>query len=578
MKFPARAGKMTLVYPKWIPGDHAPDGPIADVSGISLTCNSQPLAWRRDALDLFTFVCNVPEGANCVEADLDYFSPGDGSGIATSGIAVIDWHLFLLYPEGEPANAQEVEASIVLPDGWKPMGTLRVAGSEGATTRFAPTTLEMLIDHPVLAGAHVREIPLGDEPPSRLCVAADRAEALSVDEGFVTSCGRLDRELGALFRARPYRAYDLLVALSDHMDFEGLEHHECSDNRLGEKGLSDPDQIRRSAATLLSHEWFHSWNGKFKRPSGLATRDYQEPMRTELLWVYEGLTEHYGNVLAVRMGAWDERTYLEYQANQVAMLGAGTGRSWRSVGDTAECAQVLYGTRHDFSGDRRGVDFYDEGDVIWGEVDAIIRDRTKGSRSLDDFCRAFFGAVDGDENPEGTPPRVEAYGLEDVCAALNTVCEHDWRAFFEDRVWGVHEGAPVSGIEAAGWRLEFGAEENEWSRGTDAYPRLFLSAGFDLGDDGVVTKVRLNSAAFACGIGPGMKIIAVDGAALNAEVLENAIAHAKERKSPIELLVDNMGAVSTLQLDYHDGSRWPHLVRREGTAELLTAHLRPIAK
>ncbi len=570
---PAAPGPLTLLYPKWIPGEHAPSGPVADLAGLQLSAGGKTLAWQHDPIDMYAVHCVVPAGASTVEVAFDYLAPADRPGFSngssiTSQLAVLEWNLTLLYPEGK-ARELIYAPSLKLPAGWKWGSSLETAREAGGTIEFKPVSLETLVDSPVLAGAHVRAIPLGDAPSHQISLAADSAAALEVKPDLIARWKRLVVEAGALFGARHYQRYTFLLALSDHVAHFGLEHHQSSDNRLPERSLIDEDTINLTS-TLLPHEYTHSWNGKFRRPAGLATPDFREPMQGALLWVYEGLTNYLGLVLDGRSGATPEWVR-EDLALMAGSLAGRAGRSWRPVGDTAVAAQVLYGAGPEWSSWRRSVDFYPEGTMIWLEADALIRKLSKGTRSLDDFCKKFHGGAGG-------KAEVASYTREDVVKTLGEVAPYDWKGFFESRIDGLRPKGPFDGIEAAGWRVVWNDKPNAilklWEKERKELQHSF-SIGLLLKEDGTILDAIEKSPAALAGVGPGMKLLAVNGRKWNPHVLADAIA--ASRTTPVELLVENAEFYKTCKLTYAGGLRYPHLERDAARPDLLGEIIRAVA-
>jgi predicted metalloprotease with PDZ domain len=446
-----------------------------------------------------------------------------------------------------------------------------VAGKSGSRVRFSPVSLETLVDSPVIAGEHFRTVDLGSEPPHKLHVVADSAAALDIKAEDVRRFSRLVTEAKSLFGAHHYRRYDFLLTLSDNVAHFGLEHHESSDNRRVEKFLTDED-ARTMGATLLPHELAHSWNGKYRRPAGLATPDFQEPMEGELLWVYEGLTTYLGNLLAVRSGLWTNLNFQDEMAQNAAVLDCQPGRTWRSLADTTVAAQLLYRSRPEGAAWRRKTDFYPEGGLIWLEADTLIRQRSKGSLSLDDFCRRFFGGESG-------PPMVVPYVLDDVIAALNETVSYNWREFFRKRIYEIAPRAPLGGIENAGWRLAY-TNKVPASLKSREVARKFTDTTFSLGllvqHDGYITDVLPGSPADKAGIGPAMKLIGVNSRRWTPEILRRAVSSATTNRGPIELLVENGDYFKTCEIRYRDGERYPYLKRDDTKPDLLSGILKSL--
>lgn len=575
LHIPAAPGALTLYYPKWIPGDHSPTGPINDVTGLQFSANGQPLAWQRDAEEMCTFHLEVPTNADSVDVWLDLLLPSSG-GSSSDNVLDLNWNQVLLYPRTEAPLRIPFIASLKLPAGWK-YGTALPPGiatrSRPDTIEFTEATLETLVDSPVIAGEFFRTIDLTpvEKVPHYLQIVADDADALEIKPEDIRHYTRLVHEANALFGARHYRNYHFLLTLSDHVDHFGLEHHESSDDRESGDYLTDADE-RVLGAELLPHEMVHSWNGKYRRPAGLATPDYQRPMQGELLWVYEGLTDYYGKVLATRSGLETKDDFLALLALNAATLDHRSGRQWRPLADTTVSAQLLYDSREEGINRRRGVDFYAEGDLIWLEADTLIRQRTGGAKSLDDFCKAFHGGESG-------PPKVIPYAFDDVVQALNAIAPYDWKMFFQNRIYAVTPRAPLGGIENGGWRLAYTNGVPPYLKKREAkrkYTDLNYSLGTTFGADGGIGEIIPGSPADQAGFAPGMKLVAVNGRAWSAELLREAVKSAATNTAPIELLVQHDDFYKTYSLDYHDGEKYPVLEREATKPDLLDDILKPL--
>src|SRR5579859_2882106 len=443
---PVKAGAVTLYYPKWIPGEHAPNGPISGLSGLKFTGNGQTIPWQRDLKDVFTFHLNIPEGVSHLDANFVFIEPQGYS--ATDKLMVLEWNDVLLYPAGTPAQQQMFEASLTLPEGWKFGTSLPIEKQAGNKTAFKPISLDMLVDSPIISGEYYKAIditPQGEPIHHEIDMAADSEEALNMSADNQKEMVNLVAESGKLFGARHYRDYHFLLALSDHVAHFGLEHHEGNDSRLPERALLGPTS-GDALGGLLAHEFVHSWNGKFRRPADLTVPYYEEPMETDLLWGYEGLTDYLGPMLAARSGLWSAEHYHDQMANIAAALGPGRpGRTWRPLLDTAIGEPGLGGGRGWFTW-RRGTDYYDEGDLLWLEVATIIHKQTNGQKSIDDFCHAFHGgANDG--------PQVKTYTFDQLMDSLNAIAPYDWSAFFRKRLDSTAKEEPVGGIENGGWKV-----------------------------------------------------------------------------------------------------------------------------
>jgi predicted metalloprotease with PDZ domain len=580
LQIPAQPGLLTLVYPKWLPGYHAPTGPIGDLVGLKLSVAGKPIQWRRDAEDMYAFAANLPVGASSLDVALDYLSPvgadESASGAsATAQLADICWNEVLLYPRGAKASEIQYAPTLRLPAGWQFGTALAPAHQAGGVVQFEPVSLETLVDSPVVAGAYFRTVDLspGGKVPHLLHIVADSAAALEIKSENSRHLSHLVAETGALFGARHYQAYHFLLTLSDHVAHFGLEHHESSDNRQVEKYLVNADSLKLEAG-LLPHEMVHSWNGKYRRPAGLATPDFQQPMHGELLWVYEGLTEYLGLLLTARCGLWTDETFRQSLALDAARLDNQPGRTWRPLVDTTVAAQLLYEARREGSSWRRSVDFYPEGGLIWLEADVLIRQQSQGRRSLDDFCRKFYGSP-------SSPPRVVPYTLDDVLAALNEVAPRDWRQFFQARVYETTPRAPLGGLEGAGWRLVYSNTVPEMLRVTQSglkFTDLRFSLGLTIKEDGAVQDVIPGSPADKAGVGAAMKMVAVNGRRYSADILRTAVQVARTNATPIELLVENEDYFKSCKVDYHGGEKYPWLERDTTKPDLLTEILKPLTR
>lgn len=422
LKIPARPGPLTLYYPKWL--TWAPIGPINNLADLKMSADGKLLPWRRDGVDAYAFHVDVPAEASIVEVSLDYVTPSTGEHdawdpAATDQLLVLNWNLVTIYPAGKPSADYTYSATLMLPEGWKFGTALPVRSQTGGRIEFEAVSLDTLIDSPVIAGAHFRSVrlPAPGLPPAEMDIVADRESALAMPQKLVESWTRLMQEAEALFGAHHLRSYHFLVTLSDHMTGGGgVEHHESSDDRYPERALIDERMSRDRVAGNLTHELAHSWNGKYRRPAGVATPDYQQPMKDELLWVYEGLTEYLGRVLHARIGLQTPEAFREGFASDAAAFDHTSGRLWRPLVDTAVAMSLHYpyvGEGEDeWASWRRDGDFYDEAALIWLEADVIIRQQSGGHRSLDDFCHSFLG-------PPSGPPMVKPYTFDDLVAALN---------------------------------------------------------------------------------------------------------------------------------------------------------------
>ncbi len=567
---PVQPGPLTLYYPKWIPGEHGPNGPISSLTGLEFEADGKTtIPWKRDLLDVFTFHVEIPAGVNHLIVNFEFIEPNGYS--SSDKLMVLEWNDVLLYPAGTLAQQLTFEAKLLLPDGWKFGTPLAIEKQSKNETSFKPISLDMLVDSPVISGEYYRAIditPPGEPLHHELDMAADSEVALAISADNLKAMINLVAESGKLFGTRHYGEYHFLLALSDHVAHFGLEHHQSNDSRLPERALLSPGSGMQ-LGSLLAHEFVHSWNGKFRRPADLTVPYYEAPMETDLLWGYEGLTDFLGPMLAARSGLLTPDQYHEYLASIAAMLGPGRpGRTWRPLEDTATGEPGVSGGRGGgWMNWRRGTDYYDEGDLLWLEVATIIHRESHGQRSIDDFCQAFHG---GPNNG----PEVKTYTFDELVSALNAVAPFDWAAFFHTRLDSTAAEAPLGGIENGGWKVVLNGQPSKISgrRGNvgDVY-----SIGLQLGSDGAVSDAIVGSPAFKAGISSGMKVIGVNGHVYSQEVLEDAVKASKDNAQPITLLVVTDDYIHTFTVDYHGGEEFPHLVRVSDKPDYLDDLIKP---
>ncbi|MCU0757745.1 MAG: hypothetical protein MUF07_00905 [Steroidobacteraceae bacterium] len=576
----AAPGPLTLLYPRWLPGNHGPTGSIQSLAGLVVTAADAParrIDWRRDEYDMFAFHLDVPAGVTALELRFEYVTPvtaEQGRRTVTADLLGLQWEKALLYPAGHYASRITLQPSIRLPTGWEFASAARVAARDGGRVRFEPLSLERLVDSPLFAGRHARRFELDADPrgPVTLNVFADRASQLEATPAQVEAHRRLVAQALALFGTRPFRRYDFLLALSETFGGIGLEHHESSENALGPGYFVDWEGTA-SGRDLLAHELVHSWNGKSRRPADLWTPGFDVAMRNSLLWVYEGLTEYWGLVLAARSGLWSEAFARDALAHYAASYDtARAGRQWRDLQDTTHQPIMAYRAPLAYPSWQRGTDYYTEGLLLWLDADTRIRELSRERRSLDDFARAFFGGRDGVLGPT-------TYRFDDVVAGLAAVAAEDWRGFLRSRLDSTSQAGPLGGLARGGWKLVWRDRPSAFTRTLDAGQKR-VSATFSLGlsvarEGGRIVDVAWGSPAFAAGIAPGTMLVAVNGRAFDGEELLEGLRQAQRDGQPIELLLRRDDRYSTVKVEWREGPRYPHLERIEGTPDRLAALLRP---
>jgi predicted metalloprotease with PDZ domain len=576
----AKPGNLTLLYPKWLHGEHAPNGPIGGLSALKFTSGGKTLTWRRDDVDMFAFHVTVPAGASSLEASFEVLSELDARApntlrLVTDEVGIVIWSELMLVPAGVQSDDMQVAARLRLPIGWKFGTALPSTASSSDVIQFGQVSLTTLIDSPVLTGKYFRTESLGGTPAVYMHLAGDSASAIAMPADTLAQYRKLVQEAAALFGATHYNEYHFLWSLSDLIDYEGIEHHESSDNRSGEKALIDGD-LRHSSdvATLLPHEYTHSWNGKYRRPIGLATGNYSTPQRGELLWVYEGLTEYIGRVLSARTGLASQSDARDAWADAAAWAQVRKGREWRSLADTAISGPIIYDTAREWQDSTRGSDFYTESALLWLEADTLIRTLSGGSKSIDDFCKLFHGAP-------STGPKVVPYDFNDVVKTLNAVQPYDWRTFWNERLNRLRAEAPLEGIKASGWHLAFDSEPTAEQKGDEARQKktnLQYSLGFDLRDEGaIITNIVPGSAADAAGIAPGSQLLAVDGRKYSKELLQSTLNADASGARSIKLLIQKDDSFRIVDLHYAGKARYPRLERDTSVPDLLSAIMAPRA-
>jgi predicted metalloprotease with PDZ domain len=577
---PVKPGPVSLTTPKWIPGNHRPTGPVDQITGVVFTANGKVLPWRRDDEDLYQFHVTVPAGVTTLHAHLDCIVTAR----VTQKLAVLEWEKLLLYPANTPVKEIPIQPSVKVPEGWgigtalTPTDGYDPQHPKGGTTHYAATTVEQLEDSPVITGQYFHEFALAPEvtPKHYIDVVSDAPEDSNLRPALLSELNNLVRETGAAYASRHYNVYHFLLTLSDVAGGEGLEHGQSSDNGVGEKGFSDPAH-QLAEADLLSHEFTHSWNGKYRRPFNLYQDDFAKMQQGGLLWVYEGMTQYLGNVLAARSGLKSQEQYRDMLAASAANLDNKPGREWRSTEDTAIAASILRGGNPAWSNWKRGQDYYQEGELFWLDADTLIRKLTDNKKSLTDFLHIFL-AKGGN-----TGPLIVTYNRDELIADLNQVAKYDWATFMHDHIDAINPHADLAGIEQGGYKLVYTDKPTKSARTIAANGGrrgggidVWYSVGLRLNREGEISDVRWNGPADKARLAPGQKIIAVNGNIFSGDALRTAIKEAKGKTEPIHLILQGDTFVTTADVDYHDGERFPSLVRVDGTPDYLDDITKPL--
>ena len=572
------AGPLVLLYPQWIPGNHAPVGPVDDIGDLQITANGQQLPWVRNTANTNAFQVEVPAGVSTVDVSFKWLTPIEGAQgrvVVTDEMLNVQWEKALLYPAGYYSRQITFQPTLRLPADWQYGTALETTSFQNGVATFAPISLEHFADSPVFAGAHYRQIDLdpGGRSPVRMNVVADAPGMLAASDEHIERHRALVDQADRLFGARHFNHYDFLVAVSDRLGGIGLEHHRSSENSV------DTDYFTAPASTLadrdlLGHEYVHSWNGKWRRPADQLTPTLNDPLQNSLMWVYEGQTQYWGLILTARAGLMSKQQALDVFANTAATYAEDNpGRTWRALQDTTNDPIIAQRRPQPWASFQRSEDYYREGAMIWLDADTLIRERTNGRKSLDDFAQAFFGPQDGSWDPA-------PYTFTDVTSTLNGVQAHDWATFLRARLdaVGVNAPTPLGGIQRGGYRLVWRESPNDYSKALNTELQrvdFAYSLGLSLNPANRVTAVRWGSPAFEAGLTSGWEVVAVNGRAASAAVIGEAITASKGNTTPIEMMLKRGDRFRTVRFDYHDGLRYPHLERIAGTPDRLGDILAP---
>lgn len=571
----AQAGPLTLLYPQWLPGNHSPTGPVDKLAGLVVKANGKVIPWKRDPLNVFAFHVDVPQGASEVQVEFQFLSAQDlrqGRVVMTPEMLNLQWNTVSLYPAGYFARQIKAETSVTFPAGWQYGSALEMASRNGDTVTFKPIDYANLVDSPIYAGKYFKRVDLdpGAKTPVFLNIVADDPKFLEIKPEQLKAHQNLVQQMYKLYGAHHYDHYDFLFSLSDKMSGNGLEHHRSSENGVGTTYFTEWDK-NAAMRDLLSHEFNHSWDGKYRRGADLSTPNFNVPMQDSLLWVYEGQTQFWGYVMAARSGLWKQDQALDMLANVAATYDRGRPglQLWRNIQDTTNDPIIAMRRPLPYRNYQMSEDYYSGGQMIWLDVDGKLRDLTGSKRSIDDFAKAFFGVNNGDW-------AVNTYTFEDVVKTLNDIAPYDWTSYLRERLDG--HGPLIGGFEANGWKLVYNDKPTEVAKAMETRAggaNLTYSLGVSMGKGGDVVDVLWDSPAFKAGLSPAMKVVAVNGKEYSSDVLKDAVtAAAKDKSQPVELLVKNFDEYSTLRIDYHDGLKYPHLERIEGKADRLSELLK----
>lgn len=559
-----QAGRLTLLYPEWLPGNHAPRGEIEKVAGLEFSAAGRKLAWQRDNVDVYAFHVTVPEGVSEIAAKFQFVSAttsGQGRIVMAPAMLNLRWHQVSLYPAGYYVRQIPVEPIVIYPPGWQAATALRARTTDGSRVTYQTTDYDTLIDSPVFAGRHFISRKLTSKVT--LNIVADDDKYLKPRKSHIDKHAKLVREAEALFGSQPYDHYDFLLALTEEMGGIGIEHHRSSENGVNREYFTDWND-GPGRRNLLPHEIIHSWNGKYRRPQGMWTPDFRQPMRDDLLWVYEGQTQFWGYVLGARSGLYSKDETLDAIAAIAAGMDLRTGRAWRPLIDTTHDPIIAARRPKPWSSWQRSEDYYNEGLLIWLEVDGIIRRESGGKKSLDDFARRFFKGRDGDYG-------VVTYKEADMIDALNAIQPYDWTGFLRERVYQTSLEAPKNGLALGGYNLIYNDRQSSAIRSNDKRRKQIdqsHSVGLIASRKGLITAVIWGSPAFKAGLKTGLSISAVNGKAYSEEVFRQAIQDSSAQNSQIEIFAKSDDQYLNFLIDYSGGLRYPHLQKIGADAKI----------
>ena len=562
---PVAAGTTSLILqlPQWIPGHHSPGGTIDELVDVKFYVDGQPIKWWRDSVEVYAFHLDLPAGTRQVVAKFIHTSPLQGSEgriSVTPDMLNLQWDRMSLYPAGHYIRQIKVKPTVTFPTGWAVATALDGKQQTGDRVTWSEIDYEALVDSPIFAGANFKRFDLGHNVA--MDVVADKADLLDIKPENLAAYRALSDEALLAFGAQHFDHYEFLLALSDKLGGIGLEHHRSSENAMLPKAWTEWKDMDWDH-NVIPHEFSHSWDGKFRRSAILWTPDFRQPMRDNLLWVYEGQTQFWGYVLAARSGVQSKDMVLGEFASIAGLFTQWPGRGWRSVEDTTFDPIISSRRPKPYASLNRNEDYYTEGALMWLEVDQIIRAGTRGAKGIDDFAKAFFGQKNGDWGEV-------TYDFNEVAATLNGVYPYDWAHFLDTHMNQPDQPAPLAGIEKAGYTLVWKDTPNIYDKGRFGASKilsLFHSIGVVIDKDGRIASTRWDSAAFNAGLVTGTRILAINGTAYDADTMKAAITAARGNDKPITLITQRGDKVQTVALEYHEGLRYPWLEKAsEGKA------------
>lgn len=558
----AKAGPMALLYPKWLPGTHSPAGQIEKLAGLVIRAGGKRLIWTRDPVDVFAFHIDVPTGAKQLDIELQFLSAtksDQGRVVVTPNIMSVQFNSMSLYPAGYFTRQIPVALTARYPVGWTAVSAIP-ARKTGSTYAYDRTNYEVLVDSPAVAGRYYREWALTSRVDLNMW-ADSQADLDAATPDYIDAYRRTAEQAVKVFASQHYDHYEFLQTMSETLGGIGLEHHRSTE--IGSKAAYFREWATMPMArNVVPHEFTHSWDGKFRRGADLWTPNFNVPMRDSLLWVYEGQTQFWGYVLQARGGLVSKQDTLDGLANIAATYDTNRARDWRDLVDTTNDPIISQRKPKGWTSWQRSEDYYSEGLLVWLDADSLIREKTKGAKSIDDFAKAFFGVRDGDWGQL-------TYTFDDVVATLNGVVPYDWAAFLTKRLTEHAAGAPLDGFTRNGYKLVYRDTPSAWFKQNEKYRETAYfdySVGLQVKKAGEVGGVIWDGPAFKAGMKVGQTLIAVNGMTYTDDRLREAIAAAKGGKTPIRLTVKTNEQIGEIAIPYYGGPRYPAL-EKVGTGE-----------
>ncbi len=561
-RIPVEGGKRaTLLLPAYLPGKHASRLELDKLAGLVIRANGQVLRWERDPVDVHAFHVDVPAGARALDLSFQHLSAtasDQGRITATREMMNLQFEQLAFYPAGYFTRQIPVTASVTYPQGWKAASALRPSATAGDTVTYTTVSYEALQDSPIFAGKYFRQDDLGSNV--FLNTVADAPKELVVSEATLQLHRNLVTQSVKLFGTRPFDRYDFLHAITDRMGGIGLEHHRSSENQ------NDPGYFTDWAASLpdhnlLPHEFVHSWNGKHRLGADSWTPDFRVPKRNSLLWVYEGQTQFWGHILEARSGLTSKADKLDTLAAIAAALDNRPARSWRSLDDTVHDPIISPRRPKAWTSWQRSEDYYNEGLLIWTDVDAIIRQGTRGAKGMDDFARGFFGGRDGDWGQR-------TYSFDDIVAGLQAVMPYDWRTYLTNALTQ-KDKAPLGGFTRSGYNLVYTDTPTNWItriQKSGKYTDLIYSLGINVAK-AKITAVLWEGPAFKAGLTVGQEIVAVNGVPYTEDAIKDAVKAAKGGTAPIRLTMKTDTTVRDVNVTWNGGLRYPKFEKAAGAPD-----------